>query len=941
MNVNLKVLGVGALFFLGGGVATAQKKDTATKTKDIAEVVVVGYQKKTKDEIASAVTVVSGENLSKFNASTMGTNALQGKAAGVDISALNGKPGGGSVINIRGVGNVTTSVGASSPLFVIDGFVVGNDQRAQNIFNSINPNDYESLSVLKDAAAAAIYGSQGANGVIVLTTKGGKSGRPVISFKSTLGYSKKIDDINFRMMNASERIDYQNKMVGLGITGYAEISDVRKEALLADGHDWQDAILRNSFIESYQANVRAGNDKVRYAFSLGYDSDNGIVRNIHAYRRYTGRMKLDAKPTNRLSLGGSLGVNYSVLQEIRDRNNVQNPIRAMYDYLPYQPVYLADGSYNPTSLGFPILEALINQPSFDRNLILDGNIYAQYEILDGLTVKSQLGGYFNNARGTSKTFKGSFLDQILGIGGSVTETNSNRFKYTNTNTLNYVKSLGNHNFDLMGLLEYTEFSNDYIRAQGQSFSSPSLTELNNTATPQGVNGYGEAFKTFSYGAFLSYDYDKKYILTGSVRRDADSRFGKNNVFSDPFWSASVAWNVTNEDFLKDSRILSLLKLRGSLGTRGYNNISLNLNNVLMSGGAYGGYPTLVSNSNYGNPDLKWEVTKSFNVGAEFGFFSNRLSGTLDYFTDKKENFLLNVPNFGTEGGAYSTTINAGDLVNKGVELSLNAQIIKSKDFNWSVRLNSTYMDYKLNKLLDGESERVSGMNILREGQEPWTFFLVRSAGVNPENGNEVYLDKDGNRTEIYTFDNAVALEGKSPLPKYYGGFGTTLSYKGIDLSADFTYKYGNYTYNYMAWNMLNYSSATSNKRADALNYWTERGQTGVLPKPVNTKNAPGGIVGLQTSDRFLQDASFLRLRNLSIGYTIDKRRFNDLPVNRMRFSLTGQNLMTWTKFEGDPEVSIGSGENQTGAGQTFINGSYALYSYPNVKSFLFGIELEF
>lgn len=941
MNVNLKVLGVGALFFLGGGVATAQKKDTTTKTKDIEAVVVTGYQKKQKDQIASAITVVSGESLSKFNGSTMGTNALQGKASGVEISALNGKPGGGSVINIRGVGNVTAKVGASSPLFVIDGFVVGNDQRAQNIFNSINPNDYESISILKDAAAAAIYGSQGANGVVVLTTKGGKMGKPVISFKSTLGYSKKIDDINFRMMNAEERLDYHNKMADLQIRGYTPIVGSERQDALAHGHDWQNAILRKSFIESYQAGVRAGGDKIRYSLSFGYDSDDGIIRNIHAYRRYTGRMKLDAKPSDRFSLGGSLGVNYSVSQEIRDRNNVQNPIRAMYSYLPYEPVYLSDGSYNPTKQGFPILEALLNQPSFDRNMILDGNVYASYQIIPGLTAKSQLGGYFNNYRGTNRTLKGSFLDNILGLGGTVTESNANRFKYTNTNTLNYVQSFGQHNFDLMGLLEYTEYSNDYFFANGQQFSSPSLTELNNTSKPQGVGGYDDAFKTFSYGAFLSYDYAKKYILTGSVRRDADSRFGRNNVYSDPFWSASVAWNLSNENFLKDSEALSLLKLRASLGTRGYNNISLNLNNVLMSGGAYGSYPTLAANNNYGNPDLKWEVTKSLNIGTEFGFLRNRISGTFDYFKDRKENFLLAVPNFSSEGGAYATTINAGDLINKGMEFSLNAQVIKSTDFNWSLRLNSTYIDYKLNKLLDGEKERVSGINILREGQEPWTFFLVRSAGVNPENGNEVYLDKNGNETEIYSPDHAVALEGKSPLPKYYGGFGTTFSYKNFDLSADFTYKYGNYTYNYMALDMLDYENFNANKRVDAFNYWTTKGQKADLPRPNNESNAPGGITGLQTTDRFLQDASFIRLRNLTLGYTVDKKKFNELPVNKIRFSFTGQNLVTWTKFEGDPEVSIGSGESQTGANQTFISGAYALYSYPNVKSFLFGIEFEF
>ncbi|AKK71524.1 SusC/RagA family TonB-linked outer membrane protein [Chryseobacterium gallinarum] len=944
MNVKLKVLSVGALFFIGQA-AWAQKieRDTIPKENEIDEIVVTGYQKKNKDDVTSAITVVSGKSLSNFSSSTMGTNALQGKAAGVNIAALNGKPGGGSAINIRGLGNITTSLGASNPLFVIDGFIVGNDQRAQDVFNSINPSDYENISVLKDAAAAAIYGSQGANGVIVLTTKSGKSGRPVITFSSRIGFSEKIKDINFRMMNAAEKISYEKQMFALGIPGYNQWTDQATQSALELDHNWQKDILRTSSIESYQVGIRGGNEKSKYTISLGYDSDNGIVRNIHAYKRYTGRMKYEANPTDRLSFGASMGVNYTSSQEIRDRNNTQNPFRAMYDYNSFEPVYMPNGSYNPTRQGFPILEALKNNPENINSLIIDGNIFAQYKIVEGLNFKTQLGGYYNNIRRTSKTLRGSFLDTILGINGSVVEQNQNRFRYTTSNTLNYVKSFGNHNFDLLALVEYTEFRNDYISGTGRNFSSPSLSELGNASIPFAIAGYDELYRTFSYGAFLTYDFSKKYILTASIRQDKDSRFGRNNVSSEPFWSLSGAWNVTNEDFFKSGKVVSLLKLRASIGTRGYNNIGLNLNNFLMSGGVYGTFPTIVANSNYGNPDLKWEVTKSQNYGAEFGFLRNRVRGTIDYFIDQKKDFILSVPNFSSEGGGYSTNINAGDLSNKGLEISLSADVIKTSNFNWSIRANTSIMSYKLKKLRDGEMERIYGINILREGYEPFSFFLVKSAGINPANGNEIYYTKDGGTTEIYNSNDAVLIDNKSPLPKFFGGFGTTLSYKSFDLQADFTYKSGNYTYNYMARNMLNYNNGTtSNMRSDAANYWMTPGQTNVLPRPNNPTNAPGGITGVQITDRFLQDASFIRLRNVSIGYTIDKKTIGEsLPINKIRFSLTGQNLATWTKFEGDPEVSVGSGENQTGAGQTFINGAFALYSYPAVKTYLFGIELEF
>ncbi len=951
MNVKLKALSAGVLFFIGHSTFAQNSVSDTLKTKEIEEVVVSGYQKKSKDQVSSAITIVSGESLSKFVGSTVGTNALQGKAAGVDISSINGKPGSGSVINIRGLGNLTTSsttsggvTGASSPLFVIDGFVVGNDARAQAIFNGINPADYESISIIKDAAGGAIYGSQGGNGVVVVTTKKGKLGKPIITLTSRNGFSQKIKDINFSMMDASQKVDYENKLYDLGASGYFPFTPAEAAEAIAQNHNWQKDILRTSFIEGHNVAIRSGSEKTKYSISLGYDSDNGIVENIHAYRRYLGRIAVESTPTDRLSIGTSLGVNYTKTQEIRDRNNTQNPFRAMYDYNPYEPVLLADGSYNPTFQGFPILEALKNNPSSEANIIMDGNVYAQYEIIEGLKVRSQLGGYFNNFRSTARTLKGSYLDTILGINGSVTERNENRFKFTNSNTINYQKSFGNHNFDLLGLVEYAEFKNDIISAQGRSFSSPSLSELSNTSTPFQVLGFDQLTKTFGYGGVFSYDYDKKYLITASARRDADSRFGKNNVYSDPFWSLSAAWNVSKEDFFKSNNILNSLKLRASIGTRGYNNIDLNLNNVLMSGGTYGTSASLAPNVNYGNPDLKWETTKSQNYGAEFVLLSNRVRGAVDYFIDQKTDFILSIPNVSSEGGAYSTNINAGKLTNKGTEISLSGDIIKSRNgFNWSLRVNTSFMSYKLNTLLPNEKERIQGINILREGYEPFSFYLVRSAGVNPNNGNEQYYTKDGAITEIYNSNDAVLLEDKSPLPKAFGGFGTTFTYKGFDLNADFTFKSGNYTYNYMAWNMLDFrNGGDSNMRTDAANYWTTPGQTNVLPRPNNTSNAPGGITGLQTSDRFLQDASYIRFRNLSLGYTFDRTMLGEsFPVNKVRVSVTGQNLATWTKFEGDPEVSVGSGENQTGANQTFINGAYALYSYPAVQAYLFGIEVEF
>lgn len=953
MNVKLRVLSAGVLFFMGGQMLaqkTNQKKDTATNVKDIEEVVVVGYTKKNKDVVTSAVSSIKSETLERFSPITTVANILQGKSPGVDITAYSGKPGSGANINIRGLGNVTTTSGASSPLIVIDGNVVGNNDTAQFLLNSIPPGDIEDITILKDAASAAIYGSQGANGVIVVTTKNGK-GKTTVFYSAQFGFSEKIKDINFTMMNAAEKIAYEQKVAALGtVAGYYSWPDQQEiNDALSQDHDWQRDILRRSFIESHNLGIRGGNDKSNYSLILTYDNDNGIVQYLNAFRRYSGRFKYNGQVNEKLDFGVGVGASYRRTQDPRDRNNVQNPFRAMYGYNSYEPVYNPDGSFNNTFQGFPILEALKNNPEYNSDVIIDANIFAQYKILPYLAYKIQGSGVFDANTYDYRIFRGSVLDQILGIGGQASKTLENSFNYTFTNLLTFSKTFGEvHNVEATALAEYVNFKLDRLNAVGRNFSSPSLSEVSNTSTPFSATGFSRGRRLFGYGILASYDYMKKYIVTGSARRDADSRFGANNVWSDVFWSASVAWNITRENFLKDNSYINNFKLRASWGTRGYNNIPLFINQPLVSGGAYGGlntpnnFTTLSPSTTQGNPDLKWEVTKSQNYGAEFSILKNRISGTVDYFIDSKKDFILSIPNVGDSGGGYATSINAGDMRNRGWEFSLNGDVIKTSDLNWSLRANISLLDYKLNKLRgDLESQRVVGtINMLKEGEEPFIFYLVRSAGVNPLNGNEQYYDINGNITENYSPADQVALSGKSPLPKGYGGFGTTFRYKNFDINADFNFKYGNYIYNYMALNMLNSNNgANNNLRTDAIDFWTPENPNANLPKP---GAAPNGLTGLQTSDRFLQDGSYIRFRNLTIGYTFDRKFLGENnPLKKLRLSITGQNLATWTKFEGDPEVSIGSAESQTGAGQTFISGAFALYSYPQVKTFLFGIDVEF
>lgn len=943
MNLKLRTLSVGVLFFAADAVMAQRTKPTNTQeAKDIEEVVVIGYQKKKAEKVTSAVVQVSSESLQKMAPTTTATNMLQGKMAGVDITAFSGKPGSGANINIRGLGNIGTSPGASSPLIVLDGNILGNDTNAQFLFNAIPPGDIESVSTLKDAAAAAIYGSQGANGVIVVTTKSGKSGRPIISYTSRLGMAEKPEDINYKMMNAAQKLQYENELAALKVEGYTLRTQKEIDDLVANNHDWQRDILRTSFIQNHNLALRAGTDKIKYSASLTYDSDNGIIQHLDAFKRIGGRFKLDATPTEKLNLGFNFGTTWRKTQEQRDRNNDQNPIKAMYMYNPYETVFLPSGAYNPTSQDFAILNALQREPSISENVIVDLGIYGEYKLSPDFSYKLQGTGIYNAGQSDKRTLLGSELHRLLRSNSSG-KTLSNTFNYTLTNTLNYNKQIGKHNIDVLALAELRENLFSTVGLSGRDFSSPVNSEISNTSTPFSTSGYSQKYMNFGYGAFATYDYDSRYLLTASIRRDADSRFGKNNVWSQPFWSVSAAWNLGREPFLENTSINDL-KLRASYGLRGFNNIPLFINQITLRGGSYGDNPvnpTLYPQDTHGNDNLKWEVTKTTNLGIEYSLFKRRLTGTVDYFIDKKENFIFPISNAGVIGGSYDTYINAGAMENKGWELSANLDILKSsRGLNWSVRGNITLMNYNLEKLNDGETELIQSINILRPNHTPFEFYLVRSGGINRQNGREIFIRKDGTMTEEYYSADRVGLDGKSPLPKGYGGFGTTFSYRNFDLSADFYFKYGNYIYNYMAWNGLDYTNGgLYNMRADAIDYWTPNNVNASLPAPAPTAN---GQKGLQITDRFLQDGSFLRFRNLSLGYTFTKANFgNDMPVNRVRLSLTGQNLMTWTRFEGDPEVSVGSGESQLGAGQTFISGAYALYSYPQLRSFLFGIDVEF
>lgn len=943
MNVKLRVLSAGVLFFLGQtAFAQKTKNDTVSKEKQIEEVVVTGYRTKKADEIIQAQSVISSKEFSEQQSTLSMTNMLQGKAPGVFVQANSGQPGNGGSIQIRGI----SGLGSSDPLVVIDGQYASIAQ-----YNALNPSDVESVTILKDAASTSQYGSRASSGVLVVTTKKGNSGKTSYMFQTRFGYSKKVSDkeLNFQMMDANQKLNWENSIADA--VGIQQWTPAQITELSALNHNWQNDVLQNSSEESYLFSANGGDKKNLFYYSLGYDHNSGIIRYIDGLKRYSARFNFESQLSEKLKIGLNTSLQYQITQNQRDRNNAQNPIYFMYQANPYETVLDADGNYNLTGAGFPVLEALQNNPNYNKNLRLNGSIFGEYKLTNYLKFKSTLLGTYAQLKTPSAIYKGSYLDTVLGYNGWFSLTNNDVFNYTINNRLDFDKSFGAHNVSATVFHEFYRGLSNTMAVSKQGINNPQLDpfQLSNYASLLTTTGTKTVYTLNSFAGLLDYNYAKKYFVSASLRRDASSKFGENNKYGN-FWSVSGGWNIAKENFLADTK-LSVLKLRASYGTVGNDaTIPDYVNYDYASFGLYGSTPTTFINL-VGNPDLKWEVAKMQNYGLDF-VYGNRLRGSFEYFITKRSDFLQLVSGKDTKGG-YAYYKNVGDLENKGLETELSYDIIKNTNWTWNLHGNLTNVKNKLLALKDGETERPTGPfgdSVLKVGEIPYLFKMVRYAGVNPANGealyytdrstpgqNETFYNVEGGKaTNVYNASDAQVLYGKSPAPKLFGGFGTSFSYKNFDVNAEFSYKYGGWAINYEELNRLDAAQYNTNKSTDATNFWQKPGDTNVLPKPTSS--------GLQTTDYFLQKTDYIRFRSLSVGYTFDKNFLGDKSFfESLRVYVQGQNLYIWTKFKGDPEAAIGTAESNSTSdtNYNYVPNSYYQYTYPIQKTFSIGFDLKF
>ncbi|WP_108868606.1 SusC/RagA family TonB-linked outer membrane protein [Aquimarina aquimarini] len=930
----------------------------AASAAELEEVVVTAYGVSRKSSVTSAISTVGSEDLQDFVPSTSIDNILQGQAAGVQVTASNGRPGNTAFVQIRGVGSLNAS---TTPLYVIDGVpipITDNDPtRSLNPLSNLNPNDIESLSILKDAASVSKYGSRGANGVVLITTKKGKKGDAKIKFTSSYGFGQRIAD-PFDLMNAEQKLEIERQYAELGVAVATRLpgatsSPQELRDLIALDTDWEEELLRKSVIQSNSLSISGANDKINYFFSLGYNKDTGIIDRIDGFERITARLNTSYQAKDWLGIDTNISFARSTTDLPRDRNNVQNPFRGVYDYNPYEPLFSRDANggilldsqgnpvYNPTSTSFPIARALQTETDSTRDFLIIGNVAANLTLSDKFSNRFSVGLVSNRLNRTRRSIQGGVLQGFVGdsqFPGTQTENAAIDFEYNIANLFSYNDTFNDvHNISASFLLEYNENIRTDLFVNARGFPSPDIPYIEVAAEPTRAGSEEDRRILFSQAIFADYDYDGRYIASFSVRRDGSSKFGPDNKYG-TFASGSVAWNIAKESFM-DSSFFNDLKLRASYGTSGNQNIpDFQYLPALGFENSYNGF-SAGSPLRAANPLIQWESQAILDIGVEFGFFNNRINGVVDYFKKNSKDLLLNRPISFTVGDEDNGIFqNIGEVENSGVEFSLNADVIRTENFTWSLGGNLTILDTKVKKLINGQDivRGTFGNIILREGENINSYYLVEYAGVNPANGAPQYVDLDGNITETYSDSFQKIQKGKTPIADLQGGFFTSLKYKGFGIRGDFVYRGGNYILNSQRQQGEAIGNINRNLRTDAFNYWKEPGDTNVLPSPLfrTTADQAG-------TTRFLEKGDFIRLRTLTLDYNMPRKFLDVIKLDALRFFVTGQNIWTITDYNGDPEIGIGSAESGEQGDAGFVPGEFSLFSYPQVKSYTFGVEVGF
>ncbi len=909
------------------------------------DIVIIGYGTQTKRELTGAIAKVSGEKLTSLPTPSFEAS-LQGQAPGIQVTQGSGLAGSGSVIRIRGIGSISA---AGDPLYVLDGipitsdpFIAGNrGAMNQNPLATINPNDIESVEILKDAAAAGIYGSRGANGVILITTKRGKSGKPRITLSSKYGLSTYANKPTFA--TGAEWLSLrQEAWTNDGNTGLAPLPGGLTWAEAQQNNtDWWGIVTETGKSNDQSLSVSYGTEKVSTYVSASYGDNHSFLKG-NSYERYGVRANVDVRPTSFLT--ASVNVGYD-----KGTNNRVNAAwsgglgDAMSTALPIFPVYNADGTFfsngaNPArNIGLldwkTINERLVGGVTLElkpvKNLSIKGIANIDHlDINDNVFTPAELR---NAARGYSSTYPTKVYNRTL------------------TGTVNYDWQLNpEHKLAFMAGAEaqyadktlyrdgiFGEADGPFNKDRESYYAAIAAMEAGG-----GLNYYtGFDRDTFaSLFGRINYSYKNKFYLQGVFRRDGSSKFGPQNKFG-YFPSGSASWYINQEEFLKDSETISNLKLRVSYGLVGSAGFSPGQYfQQFQYSGSYNGQPVLYP-VNVENPALKWEAGRNMDVGLDFGLFKGRINGEIAYYRKKTTEPLIS-GSVSPSTGFANGFINVGRILNEGIELGLNTINIQSENFKWTTRLNASKNYNEVLSLGDLTPDAIGGgTNDTRiaVGYPIGTNYLVRYKGVDPADGLPIWLDKEGYETKTFSLDNRVPV-GKI-LPDYVGGLTNTFNYKGFELNTLFTFAIGGNLYDGSAKRQLGVVTDW-NIREDIADRWREPGDIAKYPRlTMNSGNYPGLSSEWQyNSTMFLYDATFVRLREVTLAYTFPTKVATKLRLQNLRIFATGMNLLTFSKYPGgDPEIARDFENPQ----DRNMSPNVTYLTTPQQKSITFGLTTSF
>jgi TonB-dependent starch-binding outer membrane protein SusC len=919
------------------------------------EVVFVGYGTQKKSNLTGNVAQINSKSIENLPVVTI-EQAIQGRAAGVFVESGNGKVGQGIKMRIRGSSSVSAG---NEPLYVIDGIPMtttpgGSTADIPNPMADINFNDIESIEILKDASAAAIYGARGSNGVVLLTTKKGKAGRTNFNLSYFTGMSEATGHRQF--LNTADYVTLfkearanagfsvsggENRFTRYAVGEKARWSDPTSP--LYTNTVWEDQVFRKGSTNQLDLNITGGTDKTKFYASGSYNKQEGIlVRN--SFERISSRVNIDHKASDKISLGINASIARTFNTRLANDNAFSTPLQIIA-LAPMSPVFdprtitptNPTGDYSDTYNGVDVtqyynpLVSIKNASNSTETYRTIGNVFGNWNIINGLSFRTEYGFDLSFRNDDQYNGKKTVRNSVNAGNGEAIKNNINIFNYNTNNFFSYNRVFDKkHDVNAVLGMSYQQSKRTSIDATGRDLPSDAYKTIASGATKADANSFERTFSFLSYFSRINYSFNNKYLFGLSGRVDGSSRFGANNRYGF-FPAVSAGWILSEESFMKEVRQISLLKIRGSFGYTGNAEINNFGSLGLYTAVGYGGIPGQ-RQFQLENPDLKWEKTAQTDIGLEIGFFNNRISAEVDYYTKNTTDLLLNVNVPGTSG-FNSQLKNIGELENKGWEFVLRTDN-KFGDLTWRASINAAT---NKNKVLNLQGQVITGgfLNRAVEGEQLSVFFGPEYAGVDVDNGDALYYlntkKSDGtiDRTKTNDVNLAENVVIGNPNPKWIGGITNDFNFKGVDFSFTFQGVYGNDVYNGAGKFMSANGDFYDNQTLDQMNRWQKKGDVTNVPQA----RYVGGN-GTAESSRYLEDASYTRLKTITLGYSLPKSLTDRLKLTRIRIYATANNLLTFTKYTGwDPEVNT-----------DYLGGIAAgndFYAAPQSKTITVGLNLGF